>query len=46
MQIGASGQEHIDSCPAVPNCEDYIDCSGCAMQDEALSGESKELLGS
>lgn len=22
------------SCPAVPNCGDYVDCSGCARQDE------------
>lgn len=22
------------SCPAVPNCGDYIDCAGCAKQDE------------
>jgi hypothetical protein len=33
----------LDSCPAVPNCEDYIDCSGCAMQDQCAWCASESI---
>ena len=32
-----------NSCPIVPNCEDYLDCSGCAMQDQCAWCASESL---
>jgi hypothetical protein len=39
----ASWSFEKNSCPAVPNCEEYFDCSGCASQDQCAWCASENL---